>query len=201
MGRGLSMRLSTTNQVLIGSRSSERGERVAKEIKTVFGGDIGGGSNAYGANACDSALLAIPSLVDARFLEALKVPLKGKMVISPIAPMHVAEGLLVPSKKLGSAAEEIASGLKESRVVAALHHIPASTLLKTDMEFDFDVLVACDSRTDYDEASAIIRSIKGLRPLYAGPLFTSTILESITPLLINAARLNKLSRLSLKLVS
>ena len=65
---------------------------------------------------------------------------------------------------------------------------------------DFDVLVACDDKADYEAASTVIASIEGLRLLYNGPLNMSKWLESMTPLLINGAKLNGLKRLSVKFV-
>ncbi len=201
LGRALASRLAVANQVLIGSRSREKGEGAAAEVKAESGRDIQGGSNEDIANSCDAAILAIPSLDDAGFLEALSAPLGSKIVISPIVPMRFESGFLVYSKATGSAAEDVAAILKDSRVVAAFHHVPALTMAKNERKLDFDVLIACDNRPDYDEASAIVKTVEGLRPLYAGPLSVSRALEQLTPVLINTAKLNNLSRLSVKLVS
>ncbi len=201
MGKGLAARLSAANQVLIGSRSKEKGENAAEEAKAASGRDIRGGSNEEVADSCDAAILAIPGLDDAGLLEELKAPLGGKLVISPIVPMRFENGLLVYSKTTGSAAEDVEKVLENSRVVAAFHHIPALTMAEVDRKLDFDVLVACDNKADYEEASTIVGTVEGLRPLYVGPLSLSRALEQLTPVLINTARLNKLSRLSLKLVS
>ncbi len=201
LGKALALRLAAANQVLIGSRSKEKGESAAAELKAASGVDIQGGSNEDIANFCDEAILAIPSLDDRGLLEALMVPLGKKIVISPMVPMSFESGFLVYSKPTGSAAEDVATILKDSKVVAAFHHVPALTMANKERELDFDVLVACDNRADYDEASAIVRTIKGLRPLYAGPLSVSRALEQLTPVLINTAKLNSLRRLSVKFVS
>lgn len=201
LGKGLAIRLSAANEVLIGSRSKEKAENAAAEVKAATGRDIHGGLNEDITSSCDAAILAVPSLDDTGLLEALKAPLEGKLVISPMVPMRFENGSLVYSKATGSAAEDVAKVLEKSRVVAAFHHIPALTMAEVGRTVDFDVLVACDKRADYEAASAIIRSVEGLRPLYIGPLSLSRTLEQITPILINTARLNKLGRLSLKLVS
>lgn len=201
LGKALAVRLSAANQVMIGSRSQEKGESAAAEVKAATGRDVRGGSNEDAAGTCDAAILAIPSLDDTGTLEALKAPLSAKIVISPMVPMRFEGGLLVYSKATGSAAEDVATALEKSRVVAAFHHVPALTMAEKDRKLDFDVLVACDNKADYDEASAIVESVEGLRPLYVGPLSLSRTLEQITPMLINTARQNHLSRLSLKLVS
>lgn len=201
LGKGLAARLSAGNQVLIGSRSKEKGESAAEEAKAALGRDIWGGSNVDIANSCDAAILAIPGLDDAGILEELKAPLGGKLVISPIVPMRFENGFLIYSKTTGSAAEDVKNVLENSKVVAAFHHIPALTMAEVKRKLDFDVLVACDNAADYEEASTIIGTVEGLRPLHVGPLSVSRTLEQLTPILINTARMNKLSRLSLKLVS
>jgi NADPH-dependent F420 reductase len=200
MGRALASRLASKHQVLIGSREKQKGESVAEAIRISSGGEVSGGTNVEVAEACDVAILAVPDL-DLSFLEALRTQLRGKVVISPVVPMRAENGFMVHSKAEGSAAEEIAFVLKESRIVAALHNIPAATILKRDRKIDFDVLVACETKLDYDEASRLIASIEGLRPLYVGSLVMARSIEEITPLLLNAAKLNGLKRLSVKLVS
>lgn len=201
LGKGLAVRLSAANQVLIGSRTKEKGESAAAEIKAATGRDIQGGSNEDIANSCDAAILAIPSLDDAGILEVLKGPLGGKIVISPMVPMRFESGFLIYSKTAGSAAEDVAAVMKDSRVVAAFHHIPALTMAEKERKLDFDVLVACNERADYEVVSTIVGTVDGLRPLYVGPLSNARALEQLTPVLINTAKLNSLGRLSLKLVS
>ncbi|MDA4124641.1 MAG: NADPH-dependent F420 reductase [Thaumarchaeota archaeon] len=200
LGRALASRLASKHQVLIGSREKQRGESVAEAIRISSEGEVSGGTNMEVAEACEVAILAVPDL-DLAFLEALRTKLGGKVVISPVVPMRVENGFMIHSRAEGSAAEGIASVLKESRIVAALHNIPAATILKKDRKVDFDVLVACDAKPDYEEASRLIASIEGLRPLYVGSLAMARTIEEITPLLLNAAKLNGLKRLSVKLVS
>jgi NADPH-dependent F420 reductase len=128
------------------------------------------------------------------------VPLADKIVVSPVVPMRFENGLMSYARMVGSAAEEVASVLHRSTIVAALHNIPAATLEDSNRRLDFDVLVACDRREDYERVQVLLRSIEGLRPLYVGPLSMSREIEVITPLLLNAARLNALKRLSVKFV-
>ena len=201
LGRGLAVRLSAANEVLMGSRTKEKAESAAAELKAALGRDLQGGSNEEVASSCDAAILAVPSLDDPGFLDALKAPLTGKIVISPIVPMRFENGSLVYSKTTGSAAEDVAKVLEGSRVVAAFQHVPALTMAEKDRKIDFDVLVACDNEADYEETSKIVGSVEGLRPLHVGPLSLSRTLEQITPILINTAKLNGLRRLSLRLVS
>jgi predicted dinucleotide-binding enzyme len=66
---------------------------------------------------------------------------------------------------------------------------------------DFDVLVACDNKEDYNVVSRLVTSMDGLRPLYAGPLSMSREIEGLTLVLLNTAKLNGLRRLSVKFVN
>ena len=48
--------------------------------------------------------------------------------------------------------------------------------------------------------SRLVSEIKGLRPIYLGPLSMSYQAEILTPMLLNAAKKNKLKNPGLKLV-
>ena len=200
LGRGLAVRLKS-HDILIGSRDGARGADTAKRLQATTGREMKGGANEAVAKECDLAVLAIPDLENLALLTQLKTPLEGKIVISPIVPMRFENGLARYARPSGSAAEEVASVLARSRTVAALHNVPAPTLATADSKLDFDVLVTCDRREDYDQAAALIGSIDGLRALYAGPLYASREIEALTPLLLNTAKLNALRRLSTKFVS
>lgn len=200
LGKGLAVRLSAAHEPLIGSRDEQKARTVSKELEAAIGKKVFGGTNERVAEACDLAVLAIPSASEIGFLGALRAPLAGKLVISPIVPMVPDGANMRYSGGEKSAAEEVSSLLGESRVVAALHNVPARSLEERSHRLDYDVLVACDGRKDFEEAAGVIRSIEGLRPLYVGPLKMSRVVEGITPLLLNAAKLNGLKRLSIKLV-
>lgn len=201
LGRGLAARFAPRNYVVIGSRSREKGEAAAAELEANMGGEISGGTNENAASGCDLAILAIPDLRDTSLLEGLKVPLKGKIVISPIVPMTMENGLMTCAMRGRSAAEEVASVLNESKIVAAFHNLPAPTLLQITRKIEFDVLVACDRKVDYEVVANLVMSVEGLRPMYVGPIMMARLVEGITPLLLNAAKLNGQRRLSIKLVS
>lgn len=201
LGRGLAVRLSAAHEPLIGSRNEDKARNVALELQSATGRRIAGGSNARVAADGEVAILAIPSASDVGFLKELRSPLAGKLVISSIVPMILEGGIARYPDRESSSAEEAASLLPESRVVAALHNVPARTLEEAEGRLDYDVLTACDNLKDFEEAAGVIRSMQGLRPVYVGPLRMARFVEGITPLLLNAAKLNGLKRLSIKLVS
>lgn len=144
--------------------------------------------------------MAVPDLPSADFLSSLAGALEGKLVISPIVPMQVKDGVFSLSLREESAAERVAQALPSSRVASAFQTVPAGRLARMEEELAFDVLVTADSRQVYEEAALIVSSVGKIRPLYAGPLSVSRLVEGITPALLNVSKLNKLKSPSLKLV-
>ncbi len=199
LGEGLAVRLSSHCEVLIGSRDTAKAERAAAEVKGIAGGTVSGHSNADAVSMCDVAILAIPDLPTTQMLAELAQPLRGKLVISPIVPMTFQDGLFSYTLSEGSAAEKVASAL-QSRVVSAFHTVPAERLLKLEDVLGLDVLIAADSLESYSEAAELVSKIRGLRPLSAGPLKVSRMIESMTPLLLNIGRFSKLRSPSIRVV-
>lgn len=157
-------------------------------------------ANGEAAGGCDVAILAVPDLPSADLLSSLAKELENKLVISPIVPMVFNKGLFSLASPEESAAERVSKLLPASRVAAAFHTVPAPKLAKLEEELAYDVLVAAETRGVYMETADVVRSVGHLRPLYAGPLSASRLVEGITPALINAARLNKLDSPSIRLV-
>ncbi len=62
------------------------------------------------------------------------------------------------------------------------------------------MLVTADSKETYAETAEIVSSIRRLRPLYAGPLWNSRMVEGITPSLLNVGKLNKIRHPSIRIV-
>jgi len=200
LGAGLALRLSRRHEVMIGSRSAEKADRMAAELSTTTGVRLVGGTASRVAEACEAAILAVSYDPDQAFLKSLEEPLSGKLVLSPVVPMKLEAGRFYYSKEDGSAAESVAALLEKSAVAAAFHTVPAPLLFKANVPLDLDVPVAADSRRTFDAAASIVSSIDGLRPLYAGPLSTARTLEGLVPLLLNLAKQNGLHNLSVKFV-
>lgn len=200
LGLGLAMRLAKAFEVTIGSRDPARAVAAAAQASTVSGARVGAKTNGEAARECDIAILAVPELPSADLLASLAPSLMEKLVISPIVPMLFKDGVFTLSSAGESAAERVARALPASRVAGAFHTVPAVRLARRDEELSYDVLVTAESRAVYEEAARIVSSVGKLRPLYAGPLVVSRLVEGITPALINVERLNKLKTPSMKLV-
>lgn len=194
MGRALAERLAKNNGVIIGSRDPDRAKAAAEGIPGATGTDY-----ASASREADVVVVAIPSSA-LEIVAPLAKDLSGKLVISAANPLKFENGLMHFGMEKGSAAEELASILTESRVATAFNNIPAG-FFEREEAAPVDVLVAADKKETYDEAAALVRSIPNLRPLYAGPLSQARMVESITALVLNLAKLNGTGALTTRFVS
>jgi 8-hydroxy-5-deazaflavin:NADPH oxidoreductase len=200
LGYGLAVRLAKSYAVTIGSRDPARAAAAAAKAGALSRAPVGSKANGEAARWCEIAILAVPELPSPDLFASLAPNLTEKLVISPIVPMLLEDGVFTISLPGESAAERVAKALPASRVAGAFHTVPAARLAKPDEELAYDVLVTADSRAVYDEAAKVVSSVGKLRPLYAGPLAVSRLVEGITPALINVEKLNKLRTPSIKLV-
>jgi 8-hydroxy-5-deazaflavin:NADPH oxidoreductase len=192
LGTRLASLLSKSHEVYIGSRDSVKAETAAKAA------GVKGGESLSVAGLCDAAILTLPPEAIAGLASFEKV-LSGKLVISPIVPMKVENGIFYYLEGQVSAAQQVASILKSSRVSAALHTLP-TRLLKRLEKVDLDVLIAADEKKTFEETAEIVKTIGPVRPIYAGPLTMASSIERITPLLLNLAKLNGMKTPSVKFV-
>jgi predicted dinucleotide-binding enzyme len=59
----------------------------------------------------------------------------------------------------------------------------------------------CGDDIDSKEVVAgLVREVNALRPLDAGPLSASSLVESLTPMLLNVARRNKIKDAGIKII-
>jgi 8-hydroxy-5-deazaflavin:NADPH oxidoreductase len=88
----------------------------------------------------------------------------------------------------GSAAQATRDLLPGVAVVSAFHNISAEVLHDLSATPDCDVLICGDDAAAKERLSALVKLIPGLRPLDAGSLEMSRIVEGITALLISLNR-------------
>ena len=200
LGFGLAVRLAKAYEVTIGSRDLLRATEAAAKAGAIARARVEAKANQDATRGCDIAILAVPDLPPASLLESLAPNLEGKLVISPIVPMLLKDGVFSLSHPEESAAERVAKALPKAKVAGAFHTVRAPKLTQLDAALDYDVLVAADSREVFGLASRVVSSVGKLRPLYAGPLTVSRMVEAMTPALLNVSRLNKIDSPSIKLV-
>jgi NADPH-dependent F420 reductase len=130
-GRGLARRFALAgNQVTIGSRSAERAQAAAAQIRQETGPNVRGLANRDTARSADVVISAVPWEGHGDLLSGLAPELAGKILVDCVNPMgfdtHGAYPLPVAE---GSAAQQAAALLPGSTVVAAFHHVSAVLLL------------------------------------------------------------------------
>jgi|TARA_B100001093_G_scaffold32862_1_gene28478 NADPH-dependent F420 reductase len=186
-GRGLAQRLARAGQsVMIGSRSADRAQSIAAEI----GSGVAGGSNEDAARFGDIVIVAVPWDGHRELLESLAADLAGKIVVDCVNPLGFdKQGAFALSVEEGSAAQQAASVLPDSSVVAAFHHISAVLLLDDSVSsIETDVLVLGDDRDATDAVQALAGRIGGIRGIYGGRLRNAGQVEAFTANLISMNR-------------
>jgi NADPH-dependent F420 reductase len=188
-GRGLARRLSLAgHRVIIGSRDASRAAAAAAACS---GGPLlSGGVNRDAAAEADVVIVAVPWEGHRDLLTALAGTLAGKVVVDCVNPIGFdsrgAYALRVPD---GSAAEQAAAVLPDSRVVGAFHHVPAGLLLDPEVErVDMDVLVLGDDRAATDLVISLANEIPGMRGIYGGRLRNCGQVEALTANLVSINR-------------
>ncbi len=186
-GRGLARRFALAgNPVIIGSRSHDRAQGVAQEI----GQHARGLANRACAAESDVVIAAVPWEGHSDLLTELAAELAGKIVVDCVNPLGFDKrGAYALPVAEGSAAEQAASLLPESRVVAAFHHVSAVLLLDPEVEtIEMDVLVLGDDREATDTIQALAARIPGVRGVYAGRLRNAGQIEALTANLVSVNR-------------
>lgn len=186
-GRGLARRLAMAgHRVVIGSRDASRAATAAAEL----GHGATGLSNEDCARSTDIVIVAVPWEGHASLLQTLRGALAGKVVVDCVNPMGFdKQGAFSLRVEEGSAAEQAAGILDDSRVVAAFHHISAVLLLDETVDsIDTDVLVLGDDREATDMVQALANRIAGIRGLFGGRLRNAGQVEAMTANLISINR-------------
>jgi NADPH-dependent F420 reductase len=189
-GRGLARRFVAAGlSVVVGSRTAERAQAVAETLADVAAqgqGRIIGASNADAAASGDVVLVAVPWEGHADLLRELATALAGKVVVDCVNPLGFdKQGPYALFVNEGSAAEQAAAILTESRVVGAFHHVSAVKLEDPQVaELECDVLVLGDDREATDLVQALADVIPGVRGVYGGRLRNAGQVEALTANLI-----------------
>jgi 8-hydroxy-5-deazaflavin:NADPH oxidoreductase len=195
-GRGLAIRLSLSgHEVLMGSRDPDRAALVASELversklsypmsQSSPTGSVLGVINEMAADA-EIVVVATPWEGAVATASLFSRAMAGKVVISMVNALQK-EGremlALIPSR--GSIAATIQAALTDSKVAAAMHHLPAAKMEDLSSGLAADVLVCSDFPEATEVTMGLIESIKGLRPLDAGSLAQAAAIEAFTAVCI-----------------
>ena len=190
-GRGLARRFANAGlRVVLGSRDSGRAEKAAATLSEVTGGLVEGASNADAAAVGDVVLVVVPWDGHAELVRQLAPVLVGKIVVDCVNPLGVdKQGPYALSVPEGSATQQAAALLPESRVVGAFHNVSAVLLEDPGVvSVDTDVLVLADDREAAEVVQALADRVPGMRGIYAGRLRNAHQVEALTANLISVNR-------------
>lgn len=212
MGEGFALRWCRKHDVIVGSRDAQKAKEAADNYSRAaiqaYGsitGSITGDDNIALGKDVDILILSIPY----EFIDDTCGRLAGKIrddciVVSPIVPMSRTDAgfVYVPLEQgKKQAVEMIAVKLPpRPRIVSAFHTISEVKLKNVGQGLDADTFICCDDQGAVTKLTELISEISGLRPLYLGPLSLTYQAEMLTPMLLNAAKRNKLKNPGVKLI-
>lgn len=191
-GLGLAMRMAKAgHEVVIGSRSTERGqEGAAKILAAVPGATASGGDNAFCVQEAEVVFLTFPYSGQYATLEALGAILDGKIVCNVAAPLEFVQGIgaVAINVEGKSALQEAAAQLPNARLVSAFQNMSAEELHELAHPIECDVLVSGRDAEAKQVIIALANQIDGVRGVDVGGASQSRYVEMITSLLINLNR-------------
>lgn len=191
LGSGLAKRWAASGaKVVIGSRDAGRAAEAAEKIAAESGGAVEGMSNEDAAKAADIVFLTIPFRNQSEYLTNLKGSLSpGQILVDCSVPLAAAisgKATRTIGVWQGSAAQQAQEMVPEGVVVvSALHTVSAPGLSDLSHDLDEDVPVCGDKKADKARVAELIGRIEGLRPVNAGALEMSRIVEQLTALMIS----------------
>ncbi len=193
-GPGLALRWAKAGEeVIIGSRQREKGEKVAAELNQELGKELlRGTDNVTAAAAAEVVVLTVPYSAHVNTLESVKEQLQGKIFVDVSVPLDPENARRVIMPAAGSAAEEAQQVLGPAvKVVAALENVSAYILRDVNAAIDCDVLICGDKDARPTVMQLVTKLGGGIRAINAGPLEAARQIEPITALLIRLNILNK----------
>ncbi|MET0626888.1 MAG: NADPH-dependent F420 reductase [Acidimicrobiia bacterium] len=182
LGKGIALRLADAgHDVVLGSRDEARAAGIVAELGEQWGARVA--TLAPGTNEAAAAdrVVFLATVWDAAVPTArdLATRLDGAVVVS------VANGLEKVGRQFrpvlppeGSVTAAVAAAAPGAKVVAALQHVPAASLMALDQDASCDVLVAGDDDDARSTVIALVDQVAGLRGLDAGGLHNAVGIES-----------------------
>jgi len=204
IGIGFALRFAPAHEIIIGSRKADKAVESAKDLLARINVQtkIWGTDNESAIKAGEVVVLCVPYEHLASVTSDMKGSYSGQVVISPVVPMAYTGKLFsfTPPAE-GSAAMQARSLLPgDVRIVSAFHTICAAALQDRERVLHGDVMICGDDKEAKDLVAGLVREVKNLRPLDAGPLEASSMVESLTPMLLNIARRNKIKDAGIKII-
>ncbi len=202
LGFGLALRWGLAGaRVCIGSREEGKAREAAQRARKALqahapakSGEISvsGLANPDAVAGASFAVLAVPISAQAAILKTVRDALRGTILVDATVPLAAALGGK-PTQMLGlwqgSAAAQARSLVPaDVPVVSAFHNVSAEALQDLSVTPECDIFVCGDDAAAKETFFPLVKMIPGLRPIDAGGLEMSRIVESVTALLISINR-------------
>lgn len=202
LGFGLALRWARAGKdVIIGSRDESKAREAAQRAKETLKAhapngpldfSVSGLENAQAAAKASIVVLAVPISAQIAILKSIRGSLQGAILVDTTVPLAAALGGK-STRMLGLSQGSAAAQAREfvpatTPVLAAFHNVSAEALQDLSVTPECDILVCGDDETAKQALFPVVKLIPGLRPVDAGPLEMSGIVESITALLISVNR-------------
>jgi hypothetical protein len=202
-GSALAARLADIGyEVVLGSRSKYRSMEVVdalierwpeRELAV-------SPSDNVGAAGCEFVVIATPWEAAAITARSVEDHVRGKVVVTMSNALARVDDEFVPLiPPRGSVAASVQSSLPDSKVAAALQHVPAQELGDLEQPLDSDILICSDDQEATDLVAEIVGKIPGARALDCGNLSNATAIEAFTAVLLQLNTRYR-TRVALKLV-
>lgn len=185
-GPGLALRWAMAGEeVIIGSRSQERAEKVAAELNAELGqARIRGLENPQAAEMAEIVVLTVPYTAHLGTLESVKEQVRGKIFVDVSVPLDPDNPRRMHMPTAGSATEEAQAFFgPETKVVAAFQNVSAHLLRDPQQVIDCDVLV-CGNDTEAKKTIMGLVATMGLQAYDVGPAASARVVEGLTSVLI-----------------
>jgi 8-hydroxy-5-deazaflavin:NADPH oxidoreductase len=202
LGFGLALRWVRAGvKVIIGSRDESKAKEAAQRVQETLkahaptqsaGISISGLENAQAAAQASVVVLAVPISAQVAILKSIRGSLEGAILVDTTVPLAAALGGK-PTRMLGLWQGSAAAQARElvpatTPVLAAFHNVSAEALQNLSVTPECDILICGDDEAAKQTLFPLVELIPGLRPIDAGPLEMSSIVEGITALLISVNR-------------
>lgn len=202
LGFGLALRWARAGvHVIIGSRDEGKAREAAQRVQDTLKAHAPGGppkssirglENAQAAAEAAVVVLAVPITAQIAILKSIRGSLQNAILVDTTVPLAASLGgkstrmLGLPQGSAAAQARELVPAT--TPVLSAFHNVSAEALQNLSVTPECDILVCGDDENAKQALFPLVRLIPGLRPVDAGPLEISRIVESITALLISVNR-------------
>lgn len=208
IAEGLVLRWSKAgHEIFIGSRSDEKAKGIAAEYVEKLKGlgiepRIHGMPNADAAKQAEVVIISIPPEHAAATVAQIKDSFTDQVVVTPVVSMkREGKSFIFNPPAQGSSALEIREALPQTaKLVSAYHNLPAKELSEIDRTLDYDVVICGDDDGAKEVVKKLTEDMPNLRVLDAGSLDVSSMIESMTPLIVNLNVRYKPQHFSVKFV-